>query len=113
MSELTPEQEEISEIIFEISDDGWSASWYPDIEFIVWEMLTSPLPTKAMGTRFDHRQKDKDNLQNWLQRLHFLYEKVNGWITRIPGHGEESFVPMNEWLVRYESWKQRRSSTAL
>jgi hypothetical protein len=105
---LKNKQDEIATLIFEISDDGWSASWYPDIEFIVWSMLQGLFSRKHIGTRYDN-PKHMQELRSRLDRLRILSKEVNGWISRLPNHSEESFIPMNEWLIRYESWKQRTS----
>jgi hypothetical protein len=72
-----------------ISEDEWAAGWIIDLEYDLWELVTTG-QSQFTGT------------PESIAEMRALSEVLDGW------SDGDGFVPMAEWLPRYERWHDER-----
>lgn len=77
----------------DISEDTWCAGWLVDLEYVLWEWLGRQEDEIEMGRSTLTRLEREELLR--------LAERAGGWWTY------DRFVPMAEWLKRYEDRPRR------
>ena len=76
-------------VMSEISEEHWCASWLGGLEYILWDAVT--------GKRNDICSSDE------IEQLKYLTEKCGGWIVWDKQAINKKFVPIEEWLRLYEA----------
>lgn len=94
LKELTSEQRALADYMSELSEEAYCAGWMTDLEFDLWECLTTNRNTYSRLTVTDiHRT-----------RLRQLSDACGGWIVFDDKNGE-SFIPLPEWIKIYDDKK--------
>lgn len=92
---------ELINALHKISEEAMCASWYCDIEFIVWDRLErgpSQLGQLALT-------------RDLLQRFSTLSQQAGGWAVFFDEEGEEGenvrFIAGDAWGKRFQEWLSR------
>lgn len=84
-----------------ISEEAMCASWYGDMEFIIWDRL------ERGPSRLGQLALTKD----LLQRLSTLSHQAGGWAVFLDEEDEEGenvrFVAEDAWRERFQAWLSR------
>ena len=93
MSYEQPAYEELAKetllrMMRDISEDCWCAGWLTDLEFTLWNAVT----TGKMGSGWGVVE-ERD-----LLRMKYLHELTGGWWIWASGEQRERFVTTDEWL---------------
>lgn len=88
--------EELRRIISRFSERKWCAGWRHDVEYIVWEDINNA------GFLSDLTGKERF-------RINELHELLQGWVRWDDNLKDEVFVPLDEWIVLYNRWKEKKS----
>ena len=94
LSDLTAPQRELAEYMSLLSEKAWSAGWMRGLEFDLWRALVSGA--------FKYGQMQISEAQ--CRQLRALSEACGGWI-RFDEAREETFDSIEDWIVRYASWR--------
>ena len=101
LTDLTPEQLALAEYMSEISETTYHSGWEGGLEYHLWHVVQRyPL---SCGRRLLD-ELDQEHLQN----LKALSDRCGGWIVYDDATAE-TFVPMDAWKARYETWRARRA----
>lgn len=84
---LTKKQQELYDLMSDISEEHWCAGWVNGLEFDLWKRIKSddPLP-------YGLRQIDPE----LLKKLRELSEEIGGWIYTDDSNVAH-FIAMEEW----------------
>jgi hypothetical protein len=96
LDDLMPAQRELALFMSHISERTWFATWMDGLEYELWRALKAP--TATVGCRCLTPSE--------LDGLRQLSDMCGGWIT-FEGAREEAFVPLPEWVTRFEAWATR------
>jgi len=96
---LTDDQYDLYDRMSEISEDAYCAGWMIDNEFNIWSAV-------ATGRAENGYQYANPRL---LRRCKKLAAEIGGWMRWTPDGPQ--FVPMAQWLVLYESWREKNTSS--
>jgi hypothetical protein len=87
---LTEKQQKLADLMSEVSEYTWAASWYIGVEFLIWESLETG----------NDLLSSEETIK--IQQLH---EDVDGWIVHdATQSGWRRFVSTTEWLKMYDDW---------
>lgn len=78
-----------------ISEEYWCAGWMHNLEYTLWDVVA--------GRREGICSPEE------IEQLKYLSEKCGGWIIWDEQAKGERFVPMQDWLRRYEAQRQKSS----
>jgi hypothetical protein len=96
ISLLTPEARELAEYMSQISEDAWCAGWMHGVEVSLWDIVVNgPREYGAIFITTDQ-----------VNRIRDLADAAGGWIV-FDEEEEETFVPMAEWIRRFDSLASR------
>ncbi|ANH67998.1 hypothetical protein [Mitsuaria sp. 7] len=90
LDDLSPPQRALAEFMSDLSERAYAAGWLADIEIELWRALHSPA---YRGGRLRLSLED-------VHALESLSTACGGWIF-FDGELEETFVPMEEWIVKH------------
>lgn len=95
---MSPEQARagLIELLGDISERAMCASWYGDLEFVVWDRL-------GRGPSRFAQLELSDEL---LGRLARLSEIAGGWFVWSDAGSDDgpTFIERERWLAQYERW---------
>ena len=97
INDLTAPQRELHDLMSSMSEQARSAGWMDGLEYDLWKAVKSP-PYKVGRLQLTSTQ---------LDRLTELSDKCGGWIA-FDDEREEIFVPLAQWVTRYENWASSR-----
>lgn len=98
MTPLTVKQQELADLMSDISEEEYFAGWLSGLEYSLW-----------------YRVIDTDNMDDEVIALRKLSEEIGGWIIWWDDSNDESlidkpdewgnvFVPMAEWIQMYADY---------
>ncbi|MBL8898961.1 MAG: hypothetical protein JNM84_15075 [Planctomycetes bacterium] len=90
LEDLTPEQRALAELMEELSELAYCATWMGTLEVALWEMVL------GRRRRFGRLEISAEQ----LERLRALAAACGGWIV-FDRQREETFVPRAEWERRF------------
>lgn len=90
----------LREVMSDISEDQYCASWLCDLEFILWSIVRGG--RKLFG---DGKLKKAE-----LQSLKSLHKKANGWWYFDPQVGTQLFITTEEWQEMVKERKTENNS---
>lgn len=79
--------------VMEISQSWTAASWYSDIEFIIWSLVVGDQGNFAFSEYHKPFSMGTDEKAEWL----FLARQAGGWPTF------EAFLPLDSWEKLYQA----------
>jgi hypothetical protein len=82
-------QDLLVQMMGDISEDCWFAEWMHDLEFILWDAMTTGKMSFGWGM-----VKERD-----LIRMKHLHEVAGGWWIWAEGEENRRFVTTEEWLT--------------
>lgn len=82
---LTVPQEILHDLICMISDERYCSGWYRGIEVTLWRELM-----KA--------QRGEAPMTQELEKLLFMSQSINGWITWKPGAPDPEYIRADKWI---------------
>lgn len=90
-------KEELLDLMEELNDYYWCASWMIDCEHELWDLVTSsgpPYPWHSIDVK-----------PEWIERLRDLAHVAGGW-WRWTGRNNEyiSFEEISEWRALHVAW---------
>lgn len=85
---LTEKQQELYDLMSDVSEEHWCAGWMSGLEFDLWERA------KGDGS-LPYGLGQIDPVL--LQKLRELSEEIGGWI-HMDEAGEVFFVPLEDWI---------------
>jgi hypothetical protein len=94
----TPEElvrEALLQLMSDISEDCWCAGWLLDLEFFLWEAITTGKSDFGWGLS-----------EPELARLKHLHQMAGGWWIWAEDEKTNRFVPTEEWLALYAGHKK-------
>ena len=95
----TTTRDELREMISQISEDRYCASWRHGVEFSLWDEV---LDLEASGPPPWHpRQEHWEWQPATIRRLLDLAKMLDGWWTWRPGAHDPEFVSLDEWKRIY------------
>jgi hypothetical protein len=87
---LTEKQQKLADLMSEVSECTWSASWYIGVDFLIWQSLETG----------NNLLSSEETMK--IQQLH---EDIDGWIVHdVTQPGWRRFVSTTEWLKTYDDW---------
>jgi hypothetical protein len=89
---LTPQQNELYELMSDISEDCYCAGWIMGNEFSLWAMATETAPDRSYGQDVVPEES--------LQRLRELSAAIGGWIYWHDDEHEPD-LPADDWGPRF------------
>lgn len=92
MSELTPDQQKLSDLMSELSEEYYCAGWLMGLEYALWEAVIGKRST------FGGSPLEKADIDN----LRFFSEKCGGWIYWDDEKGE-TFAPLDAWKAAFDA----------
>ena len=92
INDLAAPQRELDALMSCMSEQAWSAGWMDGLEYDLWKAVKSP-PCKVGRLQLTSTRCD---------RLMQLSDQCGGWIA-FDDEREEIFVPLAQWLTRYEN----------
>jgi len=100
---LTPEQHRLRDLISDVSERCWAASWMSDTEFEVWRLTTE-------GGSWG--QGDVGDLAGLLARVQALAQQLDAWIVPSDHERDCDHEPREQaiWRQEYASWRLARPS---
>ena len=105
MIKLTEKQQELADLMSDISEHCYYAGWITGNEFVLWGMLVNP----EKGFHFGVAEVDIPT----VERLHAIHKEIGGWIYwHDRGHEPECpfeevgerFIPTEAWLVMFDQY---------
>jgi hypothetical protein len=81
-------QQELYELMSDISEDCWCAGWLDGNEYSIWDAMQTGNLTYGMGAI------DKES----LEKVRELSKELNGWVIWDDALNENAFVTADEWL---------------
>ncbi len=99
MNQLTQKQQELADLMQEISEDCYCAGWISGLEYALWSFVLYPSGPRNYGQR-------GVSLAD-IERLDKLSQEIGGWIHWLDSeeapHQDwgEYFIPMDQWIEMY------------
>jgi hypothetical protein len=90
LRDLTPEQRALAELMEELSESAYLATWMEGLELALWEVV---LGRRRIYGRLELRSAE-------IEQLRSLSSACGGWIIFDMQRGE-TFVPRAEWERRF------------
>lgn len=96
IKELTEDEQQLANLMSEISERCYAAGWMSGLEFVLWDALTT-------GPRsYGH---DKITTEQ-IEHLRKLSNRTGTWIV-YDDNKEEIAVPLQEWKMRFNRrWRE-------
>jgi hypothetical protein len=90
INDLTQDERQLAELMSELSQRCYSASWMKDLEYVLWDAVVS-------GPRdYGHSTITREDINKLVQTS----DKVNSWIL-FDDELEEIPVPLDKWKVKF------------
>jgi hypothetical protein len=86
---LTTEQQKLADMMSEISEELYYATWLNGLEYYLWSHHRTELIEQA------------NEIGGWII---WLDDDVDPALAHQPDEWGEKFIPMNEWLKMYEKY---------
>ena len=96
--------ERLCSLIEEISEDTYCAQWHTYIEYQLYDCL---LNNNWPENKIDIRKLSVNRCR--LDELRFLSDKIGGWMLWSDANKEPEFIEMNEWIIKFNSYKEGNS----
>ena len=93
----------LEDLISSISEECYCAGWLVEIEFWLWEIVSS-------GASDDVPFGQYWVLASELVILRELSDRIGGWISWSDASRSVEFVKMEEWLAKYDLWMKQREA---
>src|SRR4051794_36791517 len=95
---LEPEAHELAQYMSDLSEDAWYAGWTDGLEFALWDaVINGPREYGRLAIMNEH-----------IEQLRQLANAAGGWIV-FDDDEEETFIPMEEWSNRFETWRRGKT----
>jgi hypothetical protein len=91
IQDLTPDERRLADLMSEISEKCYSAGWMENIEYVLWDALTS-------GPRnFGHDTITQDDIDQLLK----ISGTAKSWIV-FDDERDETPIPLNKWQQQFK-----------
>jgi hypothetical protein len=97
LSDLTPKQRALAEMMSDLSEEAYCAGWMSGLEYALWGAL---LGRRAEYGRLPFSPEE-------VARLRQLAQDCGGWIV-FDDATQETWLPTAEWERRFAEWEKNR-----
>jgi hypothetical protein len=95
---LTNDQKALADVMSEISEYCWFASWLIGTEYRLWHFMTNPDDVEEWGNYPIPAEQ--------REQLRALSTSIGGWIVWRESDEGETFLSFAEWQPVYDAWRK-------